>query len=372
MLEFLAISLPATHTRTVNYQISQDQVARFTENLKKGISPTGSFVSKKSDASATVEKGLLEIHFVNMANNRVERLGMIWTDPIKVMFRRYSEILGTHLKQLRFIYNGKTLYLSKVGKKTPMQMGFKQLDEIYVEVIQEPQSKGKSKKEKASRSSRPPKEYGKNKDGKTKNKKTSTCSSQTFNFEDSDVDKIQHSTVLSTLFEEADSRFKEIRQTLNAMCLDRMQPKDKTSLTKKSSIAPLSTINNPSMDGLGGKAGKTSFVVQVGEVANLYKTSKRSTANASSSSKPIMIDLHGYTKQEALNKLGESLPEWTDIAMRGPYPFVQPVVIVCGGGNQILSECVENWIRSNDNVSNAPKNLIPRGELCFVPVASGC
>ena len=71
------------------------------------------------------------------------------------------------------------------------------------------------------------------------------------------------------------------------------------------------------------------------------------------------IDLHGFTKDEALERLNLSLVEWVDAAMHGSYPWVIPAVIVCGGGNQILSETVENWIRDNKNVANAPKGSVP-------------
>ena len=110
--------------------------------------------------------------------------------------------------------------------------------------------------------------------------------------------------------------------------------------------------------GIGGKAGKTQFVIQVGEVANLYKTTKPSARSSSSKTRrdDIMIDLHGL-KEEALQKLNESLPGWVDTAMKGEHPWVIPVKIVVGGGNQILADAVEDWIRTKDSVSNAPKNL---------------
>jgi len=44
------------------------------------------------------------------------------------------------------------------------------------------------------------------------------------------------------------------------------------------------------------------------------------------------------------------------VAMKGKYPWVIPVKVVCGGGSQ-LSEAVENWIKRNDHVANAPKNI---------------
>lgn len=84
---------------------------------------------------------------------------------------------------------------------------------------------------------------------------------------------------------------------------------------------------------------------------NLYKTSKalaRATVTA--------IDLHGHTKEEALEKLDESLPTWINTAMRED-PFIVPVDIICGGGNQILSEVVQTWIRSKRQVANRPKGI---------------
>ncbi|KAL7543488.1 hypothetical protein ACHAWF_007400 [Thalassiosira exigua] len=69
-----------------------------------------------------------------------------------------------------------------------------------------------------------------------------------------------------------------------------------------------------------------------------------------------VLDLHGFTREEALYKLNASLPDWVDDAMKGEYPWVVLVNIVCGGGSQILSEAVEKWIKQTGNVSNAPKS----------------
>jgi hypothetical protein len=94
--------------------------------------------------------------------------------------------------------------------------------------------------------------------------------------------------------------------------------------------------------------------VLVGEVQNLYKTTKPS-AMASHEIPSSILDLHGYTRVEALTKLDKSLNVWVDAAIRGSYPFVHPVLIVCGCGNQMLNETVQEWIRANDTVANAPK-----------------
>ncbi|KAL7453171.1 hypothetical protein ACHAWC_004842 [Mediolabrus comicus] len=63
------------------------------------------------------------------------------------------------------------------------------------------------------------------------------------------------------------------------------------------------------------------------------------------------------SKVEALQALRKSLPNWNDLAMKGEYPWVIPVDIICGCGNQILSEVVTDWIKTENNkVRNRPKN----------------
>jgi hypothetical protein len=84
--------------------------------------------------------------------------------------------------------------------------------------------------------------------------------------------------------------------------------------------------------GVGGKAGRSHFVVMVGKVQNLYKTTKLSvlaSSHQNQSSIPT-LDLHGCSREEAITKLNESLEVWVDTAMRGYDPFVITAVIVCG------------------------------------------
>jgi len=162
---------------------------------------------------------------------------------------------------------------------------------------------------------------------------------------------------LYRVFTEAEPTFKEIRQRLNAMNLERTKPKQRTSQSKATDHVKV--VDNPLGDGqIGGKAGKTQFIIQVGEVSNLYKTTKHSSAGRGSRRQDdIMIDLHGLSAEEAVYRLDKSLPDWIETAMKGTYPFVIPVKIVCGGGSQILAEVVDNWIKQNDHVANAPKNM---------------
>jgi len=162
---------------------------------------------------------------------------------------------------------------------------------------------------------------------------------------------------LYRVFAEAEPTFKEIRQRLNALNLERTKPKQRTSQFK--ATKPVKVVDNPIGDDqlLGGKAGRTQFIIQVGEVSNFYKTTKPSSAGRGRRQDDIMIDLHGLTAEEAVYRLDKHLPDWIERAMKGTYPFVIPVKIVCGGGSQILAEVVENWIKQNDNVANAPRNM---------------
>ena len=152
-------------------------------------------------------------------------------------------------------------------------------------------------------------------------------------------------------------RLKEIRNRLNALDLERQTPKKKNKKNRRKKhakehvdhqVLPISGTTT------GGKAGKPFFLVQVGDVDNLYKTQKPKNHYAATTS----IDLHGYTKNEAFDTLHKNLPQWIDVAMKGEYPFVTQVKIICGCGNQILAEVVQEWIRSSRNVSNAPKKSV--------------
>ena len=151
------------------------------------------------------------------------------------------------------------------------------------------------------------------------------------------------------MLEEVNPLLKEIRNHLNDLTIHKSAPKVRNPSSRKR-IQPQEVLNLLTEDYLGGKAGKIAYPILVGEVSNLYKTSK-------SSARPMSIDLHGLPKDEAVEKLDESLSVWVDTAIRGEYPFVIPVDIVCGGGSQILSGAVKDWIRRNCLVANRPKSF---------------
>ena len=165
-----------------------------------------------------------------------------------------------------------------------------------------------------------------------------------------------HSKGISLVHEEAEDTFKSIRQRLNNLHLERSEPKVRSTRKK---VPMQSMANQLPSEGLEDKAVTSQFVVNVGEVSNLYKSTKPSKKKQQGNgSNNISIDLHGTSRDVALQTLDEQLPKWIDIAMHGEYPFVVRVSIVVGKGSQTLSEAVEGWIRENERVANVPKHML--------------
>jgi len=273
--------------------------------------------------------------------------------PIKNFLAMYADNRCTSVKSLRVKYKDKTLFISGIGKKTPLDLGIKEDDVLEITIIQSTLTPSEPITNEQSKQQSPTSKKKKNK----KHKKSKKKRAQPLVIQKTEVElKVEHSKLLGKVYEEAEPTFKEIRQRLNAMNLERTKPKQRISPSK--TVKPLEVVDHPlDDDQFGGKAGKTQFIIQVGEVSNLYKTTKHSSGGRGRRQDDIMIDLHGLTADEAVYRLDKHLPSWIETAMKGTYPFVIPVKIVCGGGSQILAEVVENWIKQNDNVANAPKNM---------------
>ena len=241
------------------------------------------------------------------------------------------------------------IFLSSIGQKAPHVFSIMDNDTIEVTILQSTPSDTATNEQSKQQSSPKSKNKKKNKKHKKNNKK------RTVQIAPPEDLKGEHSKLLGKIHEEAESQFKEIRQRLNAMNLERTKPKQRNSPSKSK---PVEVVDNP-LDGgqLGGKAGRTQFIIQVGEVSNLYKTTKPSSAGRGRRQDDIMIDLHGLNAEEAVYRLDKHLPSWVETAMKGTYPFVIPVKIVCGGGSQILAEVVENWIKQNDQFCYIQPNV---------------
>ena len=369
MERFIRSYLPKEYTQMMTSfaNLSTPKSMRgYVDQISNDWSST-SHTNKRSSPQHQDDGAKIKIVLVGDADETDRRsFDICPSTTLKSLFNDYADKSGVSLRLLRFSFGGKTLFLSSAGSKTPEELGMNNQDTISVHDMsksQDSSSDGESSSSSTARKSASKKKAGKKSKGsKKKTKKTQPKIASTISLEEY---KVQHSQILTKIHDEAEPKFKAIRQKLNTMALERTQPKKKNLRPRapKSQKAVMSfdknLFNNKEV-GLGGKAGKSHYAIQVGEVSNLYKTTKPNQISSSIDSSKHTLDLHGYTQAEALTKLDESLQVWNNAAMCGSYPFVQPAVIVCGCGNQVLSEVVEKWIKVNDNVSNAPKRSTKR------------
>jgi DNA-nicking Smr family endonuclease len=317
-----------------------------------GKGKKGKKIRRASSESDEEEQEMI-ITLSNSGDGCTKELRIKPSTCLRNLFNDYAEECGTPLRCLRFSFNGSTLFLSSLGRKTARDLNLTNRASISVTNILETPSSDSTEEAESPKQIKKSAKKGSGK--KHQNKKKSNKSKPTIKlYETEETAKEHHSIVLSKLFEEAEPIFKVIRQRLNNLSLEKKSPKARRFSDKKRDESPTSVVYNPDTFGLGGKAGKTSYTVNVGQVENLYISIKRNSKKCISRQN-AMIDLHGCTKDQALSKLDEALVDWVDTAMKGEYPWVMPVEIVCGGGNQILSEVVEGWIRARKNVANAPK-----------------
>jgi len=358
MESYISVNFPAVFNG--RDRLSTFQIKSSIDQISHEWHDTSTSSALKNGHRRTLPNNGKQISLILLDNaNEEDRhsLDIGSSTTLKVLFNEYAEIRGSSLRTLRFSYAGKYLFLSSVGHKTPEELGMKNQDLIMVHdtsKLQQPSDNNRcSQRASASKQTNAKKRSTKNKvKGKSESiNKTQQQEAQVKTLEEY---KIDHSRQLSKIYDEARARFKQIRHRLNNLTLER-EPKSKSNYANIHKSVPLfpSNVTNHLDEGIGGKAGKSHYMIHVGEVQNLYKSNKVSSKRYPSALSTL--DLHGYTRQDALMKLDESLKVWEDAAMQGSYPFVQPAMIICGCGNQILSETVYEWIRSNDKVSNAPR-----------------
>ena len=251
---------------------------------------------------------------------------------MKTLLSRYAAMRKLPLKSLRFKYEDRMLFVSSIGNKSPYDLGM-QNNDVYVSRL----GNVDMKSDKAGTTKKSGQSQGAAK-GKAKIKKKAPTQPTYSTIDEEERLRRAHSKLLSQVFDEANPLFKKIMQHLNSLALKQTPPKSKSvspharARAKEPSI-DMSDISSFSLD---NKAIKTRFNIVAGEVSNLYKSTKPSKKmKAQAQVESITIDLHGYTKEAAVEKLNASLPSWIDAAMHGDFPFVVPVTIICGAGGQV-------------------------------------
>ena len=309
--------------------------------------------------SLSTDGGDIKIILSNQESGVETEKIVIELHPTQNCLYDYVGEYGESLRSLRFSYNGSTLFLSSLGWTENCQWYWHARFWCHLHLRQQLDSRSRglhptrqpfmSKKKKC-------KSFAKRAHQAREKPKSRPIISIPQNNKDKEL-QVAHSISLYKVHEEAEPKFKSIRQKLNNLALDRQEPKNRRASTKPEQAVEGSFISNPNTSDLGGEAGKTAYQINVGRVENLYISSKRNSSlrSSTSSTRSSIIDLHGCNRNEAIERLDSSFSDWMDTAMQGEYPWVIPAVIVCGGGNQILSETVETWIKGNKNVANAPR-----------------
>eukprot|EP00956_Cyclotella_meneghiniana_P026748 scaffold58594_cov77-Cyclotella_meneghiniana.AAC.4 len=335
-----------------------DRLNDFTEHVNYSwanpLKPKKNMQHSCSSNEANAES--LTVIFLHGTNRREKHI--YTSTSVKTLLREYAEECGSQLCSLQFSLNGTILFLSTLGRMTAKHINLSNYDEIIVTTsIQESSSETSTEPAKLAHHSSVGTKKGSNKEKTHKVRNKCKCKPTIIALDESD-DKLKeaHSIELSKIFKEAETIFKGIRQKLNDLNLERTGPKRKLSSTDRSSeTSTASEDHNQNYLEQGDKAGKSSYTINVGQVENLYKSSKRKYLPTKCSNQRACIDLHGLTSHEAIERLDKALIGLMDTAMKGEYPWVLPVDIICGGGNQILSETVKTWIKCKKNVANVPR-----------------
>ena len=352
----------ATRTQKSRTQVQDyiNQIGSDWNDTSVGNSKAKSFRRRSSTGKVNVSDDVefVDVTLIDAHTKKETRMRHGSSLPLKVLIKKFADDEKLSLKKLRFSCKGKNLFLSTLGQKSLKDLGISHLDSIFVhnKDTSDDEATSSSSSDESSKENTPAVVSPCLKKFKPFSRKNSHTPCTYVQQEDQD--RRNHSRKLSQIFEEAEPRFKVIRQKLALLSIE-CQPKAK-SRPEKTSPSFIKPVDNPCTIDQGGKAGVPFYVVHVGETDNLYKTRHIDVRKKNSPS----IDLHGYTRAQALEELDAKLPEWINTAQRGQYPFVISVTIVCGGGNQVLSDTVDAWIRSNDNVANAPKKKFSRRASC--------
>jgi len=373
MRSFLRSKVSSDYHRRMSFATQTTQtkqkVLDYVNQISSDWNEGGSVASQKIQArrrrSAVATESSdgdssIDILLVDSKTKAEARMTYSMSLTLKSLFKQYAEDRGLNLRQLRFSYKGQTLFLSAVGNKTPQDLGIKHLDLIFV-TNQAAASDSSSSSDESKDSSRlcptklPLSKKRANRRSSKKGSKRATWAGPEIN--EDERYKLAHSRNLGKVLNEASPQFTKIRQKLAVINLECTPPKAKKASRRKSLRAELRPTPAVPHIEEGGKAGVPFYPVHVGPPDNLHHTRH---VFAPANRIPVSVDLHGLSREQAISELDTRLPVWYKSAMRSEYPFVLKVTIVCGGGNQILSEAVDQWIKMKDTVSKAPQRKFPR------------
>ena len=176
---------------------------------------------------------------------------------LKTLFNDYADRRRqSSVRSFRFTYEGQTLFLSTIGKKSAYDLGILEEGIITVTnlVIDEKTDKDEEKRNKEAYSKQKKSSSSKKKSkGKQKKKKKRVSLSHHHHhpqvMEKTEEDfKVDHSKSLGKVHDEAQLHLKLIRQRLNNLVLERSKPKSKKKVEKCKELLQPNQVYNPSSE----------------------------------------------------------------------------------------------------------------------------
>ncbi|KAL7492488.1 hypothetical protein ACHAWT_001644 [Skeletonema menzelii] len=261
-MNYLRKALPLKYMKALGFEASSSNVPSM-KYVDSVANDWGGASSKKHRSNQDEDTTKIKVILSNKDDMVDIEKAISVSAILKTLFNDYADECGVSLRSLRFSFNGSMLFLSTAGNMTAKDLGIEDGGVIEVSNVNSTVTK-ENKPPETSRVSEGRKRKEKKRSSvlKASQIKKGRQSSVIFNPE---TDRQRHSRKLTKVLDEMEVQLKGIRQNINESMLLCQKSKTRRPSSRKSLNASSNTVFNPSMAGLGGKAGRTSFSVNVGE-----------------------------------------------------------------------------------------------------------
>ena len=195
------------HTMTSFVNIaSQENIMRYVGQIGDDWGGSSQAKCHHKSSSKTSDDSQIQLIVVDDANDDEQHsfdIGLSTT--LKKLFNDYAEKRGVSLRSLRFSYDGKTLFLSSVGNKSPNELNMRDLDVITVTVhnTNAGQEKTRQANQTTSKNAKKSKNSPKRTKGKGKKRQTKQRQEEPVKIKTLNEYKAQHSRTLELVGKQA-------------------------------------------------------------------------------------------------------------------------------------------------------------------------
>merc|ERR1740121_507158 len=140
MTSFLRSKVSSDYHRRMSFATQTTQtkqkVLDYVNQISSDWNEGGQVQARRLRSATSIDLGEkdrnIEILLVDSQTKEEARMTYSVKLTLKSLFKQYAEERGLNLRSLRFSYQGRTLFLSNVGNKTPQDLGINHLDLIFV------------------------------------------------------------------------------------------------------------------------------------------------------------------------------------------------------------------------------------------------